>query len=394
VTHSALRLVDKLEFYTKELDLRFDGSQGESHSLHYMFNYPEQSDPELIGYVLDYTTKKGQAVLDPFCGSGTVGLESALKGRVPVLSDINQLAVLITQAILQPADISEITLKLQMIPFSRPINTNLHDSRFEPFYDIRTFCEIFNLRQVLISAKRGSDLFLKMVAMSLLHGQSSGYFSTYTYPQIALSPEEQKQLNRTRKQVPDYRAVAPRILRKVASVLRDGVPSVFRHSVSQGGLKVADARNLLHVPTSSIDAIVTAPPLPNFKDLSQEHSLKQQWLKLWFAGVEIREDVSHVESDLESWKDFMNESLLELARVTKPQSRASFLLTDIKVGNKNVCLAEEMKSLVTDNLSRYWDLECLLINKPAGEVLGSQVKPRESSLKGVKNKILILRRKS
>ena len=45
-----------------------------------IFNWRGQFTPQFVDYILDSFAISGQQILDPFCGSGTVLLESATKG--------------------------------------------------------------------------------------------------------------------------------------------------------------------------------------------------------------------------------------------------------------------------------------------------------------------------
>ncbi len=65
---------------------------------HLIHTYPAKLLPHIPYYFLnnDVFSQKGSTVLDPFCGSGTVLLESILAGRNAVGADTNPLARLVT----------------------------------------------------------------------------------------------------------------------------------------------------------------------------------------------------------------------------------------------------------------------------------------------------------
>ena len=68
-----------------------------------------------------------------------------------------------------------------------------------------------------------ADRFIEMIALSRLHGHSSGFFSVYSFPQIAIPGVAQAKINRDRAQTPDYRPLKPRILRKAMLQKSSGV---------------------------------------------------------------------------------------------------------------------------------------------------------------------------
>jgi DNA modification methylase len=64
---------------------------------HYLHSYPAKLLPQISAFFLanSLLSKPGDTVLDPFCGSGTVLLESVLHGRMALGADANPLARLI-----------------------------------------------------------------------------------------------------------------------------------------------------------------------------------------------------------------------------------------------------------------------------------------------------------
>lgn len=66
---------------------------------HYLHPYPAKLLPKIAHFFLaaESLTKRGDVVLDPFCGSGTVALETVLAGRRALYADVNPLAQLVTR---------------------------------------------------------------------------------------------------------------------------------------------------------------------------------------------------------------------------------------------------------------------------------------------------------
>lgn len=387
---TALKVIESPPFYKKEVELWSEEQTRDAHSLHYAIPFQESFRPELPGYFISKYTKRGAIVLDPFCGGGTTALEANLLGRIAYASDANPMAAKITSAKLEPADITDVTLRLQKINFKRPIDLGVYNKIFAPFYDLDTFREIFNLRAALSESYDRAGRFVELIALSLLHGHTAGFFSVYSLPQISVLPEEQERLNIKRKQIPDYRSVVPRIIRKTASVLRDGSLSVLQLRRTQNRVVTCDARDLSFAPSQSVDLIVTAPPLPFGKSYISEN-----WLRFWFSGVPskgLENALFHSES-LEAWCQFMNEVLLELARVTKPGGRAVFDMRELRVDNQVILLDEELLNVASSNLSRYWDVEGLLIQKQRYAKIKDCEMPRDPSKLAQRNRMLVLRRK-
>lgn len=377
--HIALKLVENVPYSAKELHME-ESSRG-SHSLHLLVPYQGRSKAEYARYFIDKYTEAGDVVLDSFCGSGTTPLEAALKARNIIATDINPFAVLVTAAKLRPADIAQVTLALQMINLKKPVDTDFFASYFEPFYDIRTFCELLNLRSYIFNNKNRINDFLHTLVLSLLHGHSSGHFSGYSYPQLAPSPAKQLEINAKRRQYPDYRAIVPRLIKRAATVLRDGVPSVLERMQHDSCIRQADSRNLDFVNTSSVDFTYMAPPLPGVSNNNQG-----MWLRNWFSGIDHK-DKSFNE---DSWLDFMNESLLEKARVSKSGARAVVELREESVEDES---SELLSDMVTSQLSSFWNLESLYTVCEKHETLKHAMKARARSRRQASTKFLVLRRK-
>lgn len=391
MSRSALQLVDSAPFTRRALEVSFESAQNEdSHSLHYAISFPDSFPAEIPSFFINKYSRRNDVVLDPFCGAGATALEAAVLGRTPFASDANPLAVRVTRAKLEPADLSEVTLALQMLNLRRPIDLKIYNEFFSPFYDIDTFRELLHLREFVHSNDGPAAKFLELVALSLMHGHTAGYFSAYSLPQIALTPEKQKDLNNKRHQVPDYRAVMPRILRRTASILRDGIPSVLRQQAARGKVAQSDARDLSYVDAGAVDLIVTAPPLPGEPD-----SIQDLWLKLWFSGIQSRTFADRLfqTATVESWKEYMNEVLLEAARVTHCGARGVFVLRAARIDNKSILLDEELMNLVEENLSRYWEPECILVHHEKTAKLKDAEGERDQRKVHQRNRVLVLRRR-
>ncbi len=386
----ALKLVEKPSFFVDEGSYWSTESSKPCHSIHYALSYPQQTSPEVAAFAISRFSKRGDVVLDPFLGSGTTALEALVAGRIAFGSDVNPFFVKVARAKLQPADITEVTLRLQLINVKRPVAVESFRKGFSSFFDIDTFREIVCLKEYLREREDRVSRFIELVALSLLHGHSAGYFSVYSMPHLSLSPDEQERINRKRSQSPEYRAVIPRLLRRAAMVLRDGVPSVMVQQERQSRIAVRDARDLSYAPSASVNLVCTTPPLPGARKTCVD-----QWLRLWFSGIEpqIASGGEATHTDLAEWRVFMNETLLELARVTRAGGRCVLDLREIQTrpGAPTIRIDEELLPIVEKELSRFWDPECLLVHQPKAPRVQNQLKARGAE--GQSHRLLVLRRR-
>lgn len=382
---SALKLVENRGYFRSEEQLY--QQDGHSHSLHSPIWFPESMAPELAAYFIERYSDPGQVVFDPFVGGGTTCLEAAMRGRIAWGSDVDPLAVRIAKSKLAPADLTEVTLFMQRVGLKRPVELSSYDEVFSPFYDVDTYREIVNLRGALRSEAR-VERFVQLLAMSLLHGASAGYFSVYSLPQVALSPQDQIRLNIKRSQVPEYRALVPRVLRRAAGVLREGIPSVLERLERKNRVLVANSQDLQAIQGSSVDLVVTGPPSPG-----TARDPRDLWLRNWFSGVSADSvSIPSVET-LEDWTDVMSSALFELARVVVPGGRAIFDLREVKLNAKSVLCDEELVQLVQQAHFRLWDVEGVILHGNPPVKLKNSLKAREGSQGSRDSRVVILRRK-
>ena len=81
--------------------------QATRYSAHGLHEYKGKFNPQLARFLLNYLeTENTSRILDPFCGSGTTLVESALRGSVALGVDSNPLAVFISNAKLKALTIN------------------------------------------------------------------------------------------------------------------------------------------------------------------------------------------------------------------------------------------------------------------------------------------------
>jgi SAM-dependent methyltransferase len=383
----ALKLVEAPSHHERQIQLWPRDQDEQGHSLHYLVSYPNNFPWSLPNYFIQKYTQKGELILDPFCSTGATVLEAALMGRVGLGFEVDPVAVKIARAKIAPCDITEVTLEVQKLNLSKPTTLDRYRDQFSNFFDVDTFRELSNLRSH-ISRSDSSFVsnYIEALSLGLLHGHSASYFSTYTYPQIAIAPREQLDLNIKRGQFPDYRSVAPRILKRAALVTSDGVPSSLRLRPSPHKVVHGDPRDLSGVDTGSVSLTVTSLPYPGMRDLGPE-----QWLKVWFTDLESRRSAHFNFETIDIWADFINEVLLELARVTKSGGRAVIDSRTFGFNGSNYLLDQAVITLIEESLERFWTPEVTLVQEAESFTsIGTQKGPNRQSRD---YRVLVLRRK-
>jgi DNA modification methylase len=311
--------------------------QRQMHSLHYVISYRASFKPELPNFCIKRYSKKGDVVLDPFCGRGTTALQSNLLGRIAWSCDVNPLAVKLAKAKTNPVGLDEVVLRLNEMDFRKPVSLAGYSESFEPFYHPDTYREIVNLKKIVAAKPDRVNNFIELLGLSRLHGHSDGFFSVYSFPQISIPADSQRAINKKRDQQPEYRSIAPRIIKKAAQSLRDGFSSEFFAVASANSAAVADARNMSWVPSNSVDLIVTSPPF-----LDKVDYIADNWLEFWFSGVapEKFKDNLIMCRSLVEWRAFIRDCLQEMARVLKPRGHAVIEVGEVETADGTIYLDE------------------------------------------------------
>ncbi len=353
---NVLRLVDSQVYYENNVEL-VKSNNVTTHSLHNSIMYQNKLNPNIASFFIEKYSKVGEIVLDPFCGFGTIPLETNLKKRISYASDINKLFLKITKAKLNPITFSNLAMVLQSIDTKRLVKLGNYEKYFAPFFDIDTYKEILSIKEYIAKNKDNVSCYIEFLLASILHGPNSTFCSTPTYQEFSITPKEQHQINVNKRISPEYRPVISRLLRKASFNEQDLFPSFLEDLQDQNKIYLTDARNLNYIAFPSIDLILTEPPL--FFDKCKKIDY---WLKNWFCDVDdLRTEDTEV-FDLNSWLDFMNEALMEFVRILKPTKRIVLILRDFDKHNKNL-LHKALVELVNKNLSRYLLPEKCLIEE-------------------------------
>jgi DNA modification methylase len=77
-----------------DLDFKLKDTRVLTHGLH---PYPARMIPDLASYLIERCSLEGDTVLDPFCGSGTVLVESLINSRHAIGTDVNPFALLLAK---------------------------------------------------------------------------------------------------------------------------------------------------------------------------------------------------------------------------------------------------------------------------------------------------------
>ena len=338
--------------------------QRQGHSLHEV-SYRACFKPQLPEYFIDRFTEPGDLVVDPFLGRGTTPLQAYLMGRRAAGSDINPLCSMLAQPRFNPPLLSEVETRLLSVigklegqNFSLDIIDSLrreteHSEDVSTddlliFYHPITLWQLLELKKWFANRKLQDsfdevDGWIRMVCINRLSGHSSGFFSVRTMPpNQAVSVESQHQINLRNGQKPEPRDVAKIVIKKSRSLLRSMRFDQRQLSLLDNGqygerqetdqlpnpvLETTSADNLFYLDDSSTNLIVTSPPFLNIVDYK-----KDNWLRCWFAGIDVKKLKISSYSSIEDWKKFVRGAFEEMCRVTREGGHIAFEVGEVRNG--------------------------------------------------------------
>ncbi|MBN2209298.1 MAG: site-specific DNA-methyltransferase [Candidatus Coatesbacteria bacterium] len=357
--------------------------QRQGHSIHEV-SYRACYKPQLPASFIRRFCRPDDAVYDPFMGRGTTLIEAQLHGCRAIGNDANPLSKILVEPRLSPPTLPEIQGRLSRLElcYSGPKDDGLlvffHPDTLDELYAWRSY---FEQRKAAHAFDR-IDAWLQMVACNRLTGHSPGFFSVHTLPpNQAASIEAQRRINERKRQRPDYRDTKALILRKSKQLLRDSFPrNFFRndHSVS-----CESADRTPGIPSKCAKLVVTSPPF-----LDNVDYLHDNWLRMWFCGIQVSGTSLWQLSSLADWLSKMTSTFRELRRILRDDGVIAFEVGEVRKGK--IALENEV---VGAALSAGLSAECIIIN--------SQRFTKTSNCWGVannsggtnSNRIVILKRK-
>lgn len=247
--------------------------------------YPAKAMPNMVNDLLNiFKTQYGvKSVLDPFCGSGTVGLESKLLGIDFFGSDLNPLAILIAKTkTLNIENKSSIYENID-IWLNKITNTSFPKFPIVDFPNIKYWFKEKNIVEIsyikyeidkfLSSRNRNQELY----ALVILTAFSS------TIREVCLSRNGEFKLYRIPEaKIETWNISACSVFREKIDLLFNLLKEVNSYSLkTKIEIRQANAKNLSHLADKQIDSILTSPPYGDSSSTvayGQFSRLPTQWL--------------------------------------------------------------------------------------------------------------------
>ena len=328
-----------------------EAAQAHVHGFH---TYPARMHPHTAQRLVEALSRPREAVLDPFCGSGTVLVEARLAGRFAAGVDINPLAVRLARLKLTRTTERERETLLEWSAkvaetADRRREARAGASRRYPDADVALFephvlLELDGLRVGIEGFSPRSPeeawareaMWLVLSAILTKVSRRVSDTSQAAVPRRLFAGYAAKLFVRKAQDLAGRLAeIAPRL---------EGAPGFF--------LEEGDSRSLDGVDDGAVALTVTSPPYAGVYDYVAHHEARLRWLGLddrMFRDREIgaRSRLSEAGPDegRAAWEGEISAVLRSLRRVTKERGLAVLLLADSVVGGAPLYADELLDAL-------------------------------------------------
>jgi len=306
-----------------------------THGIH---PYPAKFPPQIPARLIEILTRPGDVVLDPFCGSGTTLVEALRLNRPTIGTDVNPVAVLVTEAKTARLDRAA---ERALGELANAIESDVARERGEPLLFSEAASACHRVRPPSIP---NLDRWFGPVAideLGLLLGRIDGLRSELgrKVARLALSAilvtvsNQDSETRYTARPKPlavgDVLMSFLRKLREVHSAL-----IAFREASAPREARVllADARDLPE-HLGSVDAVVTSPPYANAFDYHLYHRHRMYWLGYDPGELRRREIGSHLNyqrrgDGMATYRSDMRRCLESIAKILRPDGPCAVVVGD------------------------------------------------------------------
>lgn len=289
------------------------------HSFHPMASYLASFPAALAHAFVTRYSRRGDVVLDPFSGRGTVPLEACVEGRIGVGNDLNPLAHLLTAAKVDPAAPAEASSRLfalqvawssraqqwqriaaeavarpgdptvrvpaagSLVEFARCAGEEALPEEVALAFHPATLGQLLFVRAVLDPTDR-VDRFLLAALTGILHGKRRGYLSEVMPNTFSMARRYVRAYLRTTGHRPPERDVFALLEAKLRRLHRDPLPA------TRGIALLGDARDVgrrlaaelrRRALPDRIRLVVGSPPYLRVVKYGYYN-----WLRAWLLGLD------------------------------------------------------------------------------------------------------------
>lgn len=247
---------------------------------HSMCSYQGKMKPALAHHLVRCFSTKGDVVVDPFSGAGTIPLEACRMGRKGFGLDISRLGHVLTLAKVAKSFPDRLEMLLEELE-DFIVNYRLtasdmscaaavrFNSAIPDYFHPETLREVIAARSFFLSKWNSSTEWAVLFActLHLLHGNRPYALSRRSHPVTPFKPTGDF----------EYRPLMPRLREKLARVDDD----LHGEDREWGNSAQGDCTTTWPTSIPKADVIITSPP---FFDSTRFYMTN--WMRFWFVGWE------------------------------------------------------------------------------------------------------------
>lgn len=275
----SLRMKQSAEVFERDLPHQLQplSARNWGHGWHSLCSYQGKLKPAVAHVLVREFTSRGEVVLDPMSGAGTVPLEACLQGRVGWGNDLQELGYILTKAKVgwgSSEGVQESARELLSWVDGRRSDMNLDsyadfglNGRVPDYFHPDTYREVLAAREFM--GQQAVDSWERALVYSavlhVLHGNRPYALSRRSHPVTPFKPSGDY----------EYRPLRPRLLDKLSRAMDQDRPS---------GAVTGEAwhSDLFSLPIDGqADAIITSPPFAG-----STRFFVANWMRLWMTGWE------------------------------------------------------------------------------------------------------------
>lgn len=329
-----------------DTDWNFHAEETQPH-LHSLHSYPARFIPQIPRKAIEKWSKKGDVVLDPFCGCGTTLLESILLNRSAIGVDNNSVAHLISRA--KTACYTKDDLhELYQFILDIPRCMSSWEARYSSDVWVPDFKNInyWFAQEAILELGRLKTLIRKLTERS--RTLALAVFSSIII-RVSYQDSDTRYTRIDRPFCPGD--VQRRFIAKLEDVIHRASKLINRHK-ADSTVFLSDSRTLSRITSESINLIVTSPPYLNTYDYHKYHRQRLHWIE---GDINLARDYEIGKHDFftrpgatsDPYFSDMKECFTEWHRVLHPQGHAFIVIGDAIVRGQPIPVADRFIEILT-----------------------------------------------
>ncbi|OIO80344.1 hypothetical protein AUJ84_03820 [Candidatus Pacearchaeota archaeon CG1_02_32_132] len=267
---------------------KVNGIKKSTYLTHSLYYHPAKFIPQIVRFCLDEYCKKGETILDPFAGSGTMGVEAATQGFESYMLDINPLLDYFyplkipsfskeewEKAYYEARDFFKEVIHREPKVVKR-INDNINYWYPEELYNY--FCKVWTNFHELKDKK--NKISVNAVALILFRISKYYSYAEHSMPKLFISKRKRALIEKKLKE-PDIFGLIERMGFAILKDVKQSVDTLIeldgklKHTKYFAGVDSSDF-DFSKIP--ELDCIITSPPYLQAQEYMRTFKLEMMWI--------------------------------------------------------------------------------------------------------------------